>query len=115
MWLLRRGIEPRLGYWTHPAGFQEIDETTDEGALRETLEELGCQVALEGLLGVYSRAHAPVNVVYLARIVPELGLPHTTIEAVEVRAFSPDEIPWDDLAFISTARALDDWVRRAGR
>jgi ADP-ribose pyrophosphatase YjhB (NUDIX family) len=114
VWLLRRGIEPRLGFWTHPAGFQEIDETTEEGALRETLEEMGCRVALDGLLGVYSRPHAPVNVVYLAHVLPDGGLPRTTVEAVEVRAFAPDELPWGELAFISTARALEEWVKRAG-
>ena len=37
VWLLRRGIEPRLGYWTYPAGFQEIDESSDEAAVRTAL------------------------------------------------------------------------------
>src|SRR5690348_5255989 len=65
IWLLRRGIEPRLGYWTYPAGFQEWDETTEEAAIRETREEIGCDVALDGLFGVYSRPNAPVvNIVY---------------------------------------------------
>ena len=64
--LLRRGIEPRLGFWSHPAGFQEWDESTEEAAIRETLEEIGCRVELTQLLGVYSHAGAPVNVVYLA-------------------------------------------------
>lgn len=114
VWLLRRGIEPRLGYWTHPAGFQEIDESTEEGAVRETLEELGCEVEIARLLGVYSRPWAPVNVVYLARFKREGGLPCTTPEATEVRAFTPDELPWDDLAFMSTGSALRDWVRTLG-
>src|SRR3954464_9527596 len=26
VWLLRRAIEPRVGYWSHPAGYQEIGE-----------------------------------------------------------------------------------------
>ena len=32
--LCRRAIEPRLGYWTLPAGFMENQETTSEAALR---------------------------------------------------------------------------------
>jgi len=114
VWLLRRGIEPRLGYWTHPAGFQEYDETTEEAAVRETLEEIGCEVVLEGLFGVYSRAGGPVvNIVYLARFVlPDIA-PCTSPEALEVRRFMPDEIPWSDLAFPSTARILADWTRSA--
>ena len=36
--LCRRAIEPRRGLWTLPAGFMELGETADEGALRESLE-----------------------------------------------------------------------------
>ena len=32
--LCRRAIEPRHGFWTLPAGFMELGETTAEGALR---------------------------------------------------------------------------------
>lgn len=114
LWLLRRGIEPRLGYWTYPAGFQEWDETTEQAALRETREELACDVILRGLFGIYSRPRAPVvNIVYLARLATGEHLPHPTPEAIEVHAFSAAEIPWADLAFPSTERVLRDWV--AGR
>ncbi len=111
IWLLRRGIEPRLGYWTYPAGFQEIDETTEEAAIRETREEIGCDVQLRGLFGVYSRAGAPVNVVYTADVTETGGIPCTSGEALEVRSFSPDDLPWDELAFPSTHAILRDWVR----
>ena len=49
-------------------GHIELDEDPEQAALRETLEELGCQVELGDLFGVYSRANAPVNIVYLARV-----------------------------------------------
>ena len=39
--LCRRAIEPRMGFWTLPAGFMELGETTSQGAARETSEELG--------------------------------------------------------------------------
>ena len=32
--LCKRGIEPRYGYWTVPAGFMENDETLEAGAAR---------------------------------------------------------------------------------
>lgn len=116
VWLLRRGIEPRLGYWTYPAGFQEWDESTEEAAIRETREELACDVELEGLLGIYSRPNAPVvNVVYIARLARPESVPHTTKEAVEVRAFAADELPWAQLAFPSTHSVLLDWVRKNNR
>ena len=47
--LCKRNIEPRFGLWTLPAGFMELGETTEAGALRETDEEAGAQVELEGL------------------------------------------------------------------
>ena len=34
--------------------------------------------------------------------------PRTTVEAPEVRSFDPGELPWDELAFWSTGRALRD-------
>jgi ADP-ribose pyrophosphatase YjhB (NUDIX family) len=112
LWLLRRGIEPRLGFWTYPAGYQEIDETSEEAAIRETYEEIGAQVQLMGLHGVYSRAHAPVvNIVYRALLVPESAVPRTSEEALEVALFSRLDIPWSELAFESTTKVLSDWVR----
>ena len=50
--LCRRAIEPRHGLWTLPAGFMELDETTEQGALRETEEEAGARVELDGLYSV---------------------------------------------------------------
>jgi ADP-ribose pyrophosphatase YjhB (NUDIX family) len=113
VWLLRRGIEPRLGYWTYPAGFQEYDESTEEAAIRETLEEIGCEVVIDSLFGVYSRSGGPVvNIVYVAHFAHEHALPCTSPEALEVRRFRPGELPWDDLAFPSTERVLADWARK---
>ncbi len=114
VWLLRRGIEPRLGYWTYPAGYQEADESTEGAAIRESQEEIGCSVAIDRLLGVYSRPTAQVVViVYLAHFASTGSVPCLTTEALEVRSFGRNEIPWRDLAFPSTEQALRDWVALA--
>jgi len=39
------------GQWSIPWGFIEADETPDDAALRETLEEGGVTATIEGLLG----------------------------------------------------------------
>ena len=44
--LCKRAIEPRYGYWTLPAGFMELNETTLEAAARETLEEANAKKML---------------------------------------------------------------------
>jgi len=74
--------------------------------VRETLEELQIDVELGRLVGVYSsQEDRVVLIVYEARA---LGEPRTTPEATEIRAFAPDAIPYDQLAFWSTAAALRD-------
>ena len=104
--LLRRGFAPGKGLWTFPGGFVDLGESTEQAAVRETHEELRIDVELGRLVGVYSRpVDRVVLVVYEALALAE---PQTTPEAPEVRAFAPDAIPYDELAFWSTAAALRD-------
>ena len=104
--LLRRGFDPGAGRWTFPGGFVDLGESVEDAARREAREELEIDIELGALVGVYSRDdERVVLVVYNARA---LGAPRTTAEATEVRAFAPDDIPWDELAFWSTERALRD-------
>ena len=41
------------------------------------------------------------------------GTPTRTEEALEVQAFQPTTIPWDELAFWSDGRALRDYLSLA--
>ena len=104
--LLRRGFDPGRGLWTFPGGFVDLGESVEQAAHREVDEELAMAIELVGLVGVYSRGEdRVVLIVYRATA---LGEPSTSPEATEVRAFAPAEIPWDELAFWSTQRALRD-------
>ena len=108
---IRRGIEPGRGSWAQPGGFLEVDETVGEAAVRETLEETGLLVEPGEIVGLYSRLEAAVVVSRSRRRIAggEIG---TTPEALEVRAFAPDEIPWSEIAFKTSFHAIRDWVRR---
>lgn len=106
VWLLRRAFDPGAGRWTFPGGFVDLGESVPEAAARETREELEIEIELGRLVGVYSRGDDRiVLIVYEAQA---LGEPVTTEEATEVRAFTLEEIPWDELAFWSTEAALRD-------
>lgn len=109
--LIKRGIDPGLGRWAQPGGFLEIDETVREAAIRETLEETGLLVEPGAIVGLYSRVQAAVVVVaFEARIVG--GEPLVTRESLETRPFAPEAIPWPEIAFETSVRALRDWVSR---
>ena len=56
--MCKRAIEPQYGYWTLPAGFMENDETTEEGAKRETLEEAGARIELHEIFSLLNVRHA---------------------------------------------------------
>ena len=49
----RRAIEPALGHWCLPGGFVNDDEGPLDAAARECLEEIGAEVEVTGLIGVY--------------------------------------------------------------
>lgn len=103
--LCRRAIEPRLGYWTLPAGFMENGETTEQAALRETLEEACAEVEIRSLYTLTSIVHVnQVQMIYLANLPLPRFAPST--ESLEVRLFHEEEIPWDQLAFETIRQIL---------
>ncbi len=109
--LLKRRIEPGYGKWVFPGGFVDRGETLEEAAARETVEEVGLEVAIDRLLGVYSyREYPVVVVVYAARVTG--GQLMAGEEALEAGTFPVDRLPWDDLAFASTKQALADYLNR---
>jgi ADP-ribose pyrophosphatase YjhB (NUDIX family) len=109
--LLRRGIEPGRGSWAQPGGFLEVDETVNEGAIRETFEETGLTVAPGEIVGLYTRLEAAVVVIaFEARVIAGTFTPNP--EALEIQAFAPADIPWSGIAFKTTFWALRDWLRR---
>ena len=103
--LCKRAIEPRSGYWTLPAGYLELNETPEDGAMREAQEEACADLIIDSLLAVYAVPHiSQVQLMYRARLqTPRFA---AGPESLDVQLFDWDDIPWNDLAFPSVHWAL---------
>ena len=109
--LLKRAIEPEKGKWVVPGGYVDRGEETKSAALRETKEECGIDIKIKNLHGVYSYpGWLEVVIVYLSEYLS--GKLIAGDESTDMRLFSPEKIPWDDLAFRSTTDALKDYCEQ---
>ena len=71
--LIQRGNEPFKGQWAFPGGFMNMDETTEQCAIRELEEETGLKVTEIKQIGAYSKVDRDprgrtITVAYLALI-----------------------------------------------
>jgi 8-oxo-dGTP diphosphatase len=71
--LIQRGADPYKGYWAFPGGFMNMDETTEQCAIRELEEETGLKVSTVRQIGAYSKVDRDprgrtITVAYLAII-----------------------------------------------
>lgn len=103
--LCRRAIEPRHGYWTLPAGFMENGESTEQGALRETIEEAKANIAIESLYALYDLPHINQVYVFYRGQLTDLDFGPGS-ESLQVELFDQASIPWDQLAFSVVERTL---------
>jgi ADP-ribose pyrophosphatase YjhB (NUDIX family) len=103
--LCRRAIEPRQGLWNIPAGFMEVGETVEQGAMREVWEEAEAEVKLLGVhtIFTFTKFHH-VYIQFLGELVD--GRFGVGEESLETRLFTEAEIPWDAIAFESSVFAL---------
>ena len=125
--LVRRGIEPRVGFWTIPGGFVEAHESLMQGAEREALEEAECNVKATSLLALLDVPRISQTMAWfragfadatpaesLAVVGPvsqdqdhRFAAGHETQEAV---LFPVQDLPWDTLAFPATRIALETYL-----
>lgn len=108
--LCKRSIEPRIGYWTLPAGFLENGESSLEGAIRECMEEANATVINPELYGMFDipQIHQ-LYVFYRAELAEAIFGPSP--ESSEVKLFSEDKIPWNELAFPVVELCLDHYLK----
>ncbi|MEM7428854.1 MAG: NUDIX hydrolase [Pseudomonadota bacterium] len=112
--LCRRAIEPRSGFWTIPAGYLELNETTEDGARREAMEEACADISIDRVLAIYAITRlSQIQIIYRATMAsPDYA---AGPESTEVGLFAWDEIPWDDIAFPSVHWALGQYRQTIGQ
>jgi len=76
----------------------ETNETVQEGAARETLEESGAKVEVGNLYTMFSLPHvSQVYLLFRARIVAQDVKPGN--ESLEIGFFNETDTPWANIAF----------------
>ena len=77
--------------------------------MRETLEEACANIELGSMLAVVDVVHAgQVHVFYRGTLID--GAYAAGDESLEAELFSPEEIPWDEIAFPSGMIALKQYL-----
>ena len=95
--LIERGFEPFKGCWAFPGGFMNMDETTEQCAIRELEEETGLKLNDLYQIGAYSKVDRDprgrtITVAYLA-IVDAPAEVRGQDDAAEAQWFPIDALP----------------------
>lgn len=99
--MIRRGTEPRKGFWAIPVGFMECGENPEQSAARELLEETGARIDSARLELFLVGSLPEISEVYLVYR-GELLAPYfeVTEEALSVGLFDRDNHPpWEESAY----------------
>ena len=117
--LIRRAIEPWYGLWDIPGGFCDADEHPEQTVRRELLEEVGLEVRVTRLLGMWIDRYGdpppgepPVttlNIYYEAVPVDDREPTPDPAEALGFAWFGPDELPTDVSFSAHTPQVLETW------
>ena len=111
--LIERGNEPFKGCWAFPGGFMNMDETTEQCAVRELEEETGLKLTDIHQIGAYSKVDRDprgrtITVAYLAFVDKPLPVKGQD-DAAKAQWFSIKELP--RLAF-DHEEILQDAIKR---
>ena len=96
--LIERKHDPFKGCWAIPGGFMEIDETTEEAAVRELREETGIEVSKVEQVYTFSDVRRDprgrvITVLYLAYVDKAKVIPQASDDAKNAEWFSIDKLP----------------------
>lgn len=110
--LVKRGGEPYIGWWAFPGGFVRIDESAEDGALRELKEETQLSTGYMEQLQTYSSPDRDprervITIAYLALV--KISEVKGGDDATEAQWFPIDNVP--HLAFDHDVILRDALIR----
>lgn len=100
--------------WDLPGGKSESNESAEETAIREALEEIGVQISIDELTGVYyDPTYDMHHFVFLSRIAPNRNPIPSSPEILECGFFNINELPRPMSDF--TYNRIHDALNRLGK
>jgi ADP-ribose pyrophosphatase YjhB (NUDIX family) len=113
----RRAIEPQKGKFDIIGGFLKNGELPEDGLKREVGEELGIEIKVKKLLGIFigddpydgDVGYKILQIIYTAKIISGVLKPADDVSSV--KWFKEDDFPWDELGFESNREILEYYLR----
>ncbi len=106
--MVKRSYGEEKGLWALPGGYVEQGEVVEEAAAREALEETGLEVAITGLVGLYSAPGRPIVVAAYGATATGGALSNESWEIDGAGYFSVDNLP--SLAFPQDSAIIAHWA-----
>lgn len=115
--LVKRFMEPKKGFWDLPGGFVDLNETLEESARREIKEELGIDLPEIKYLSSHHNKYLYDGVNYDTVSAIFMGKFDGTDfvsdgEISEIKFFTKDQIPWENIAFEAMFLGLKDYLSK---
>ncbi len=105
--LVKRGINPKKGYWALPAGFIDIYESAEDALIREIKEETALQIKEYRFLATINQKGMRYNSVLIIGFLIDKyeGEILPGDDAVDAKFFNTEQLP--ELAFSSHNQLID--------
>ena len=110
--LVKRKANPSIGKWDLPGGFVDLNESVENSTIRELYEELGVTIHdlsyFDSFVDVYTYqgiGYPTLGLVFTGKLSSDKKL-EISSDITEAQFFSPEEIPFGNLAFDSIEKAL---------